>query len=209
MADSTELKAEVRERVGKGASRAIRRAGRIPAIIYGGKTGPEPISLDYGDVMKQVQTGHFLSTVYTIDVNGKKTRVVPREVQFDPVRDFVEHVDFLRITKKSRVDVEVPIHVFNEEKSPGLRRGGALNIVRHEIELSCPAESIPDAIEIDLAGLDIGDAIHISQITLPPDVTPTITDRDFTVLTIVGAAAAAEEAEEEQPEGEEPEEETE
>lgn len=200
MADITELQATVREGVGKGASRAIRRQGRVPAVIYGGKAAPEPISLDYKELWQQVQTGHFLSTVYMLNIGGKKIRAIPRDVQFDPVRDFVEHVDFLRVSKTSRLDVEVPINVINEEASPGLKRGGALNIVRHEIELSCPADAIPEMIEVDVTGLEIGDSLHISQIRLPEDVTPTITDRDFTILTIAGASAGGAEAEEEQPE---------
>jgi len=162
----------------------------VPAIVYGGRGGPEMLTLNYREVWKQVETGQFLSTVFMLDVGGKKTRVIPRDVQFDPVRDFVEHIDFMRLAKDAVVEVEVPVHVTNEDDSPGLERGGVLNLVRHSIEVSCPADAIPDNIEVDLTGLDIGDSIHISQVTLPDKVTPTITDRDFTILTISGAAAA-------------------
>jgi len=190
MADITELKAQPRDMTGSSASRAIRKAGGVPAIVYGGRGGPEMLTLNYREVWKQVETGQFLSTVFMLDVGGKKTRVIPRDVQFDPVRDFVEHIDFMRLAKDAVVEVEVPVHVTNEDDSPGLERGGVLNLVRHSIEVSCPADAIPDNIEVDLTGLDIGDSIHISQVTLPDKVTPTITDRDFTILTISGAAAA-------------------
>jgi len=137
---------------------------------------------------KQVESGHFLSTVYTLDVDGKKERVIPREIQLDPVRDFLIHVDFMRVSKTSRIDVEVPVRFVDEAQSPGLKRGGALNIVRHEVELSCPADSIPEEIQISLEGYDIGDSIHISSVKLPANVTPTIQDRDFTVATIAASS---------------------
>ncbi len=189
MAEITELQATVRDRAGKATARRIRREGGVPCVVYGGRGQPEMLTVDYKSVWKHVQTGTFLSTVYMLDVNGKKTRVIPRDIQFDPVRDFVEHIDFMRISKTSLLEVEVPVMVINEERAPGLKRGGMLNLVRHEIELSCPADAIPEHIEVDVTGLDIGDVVHISQITLPAGATPTITDRDFTVLTIVGASA--------------------
>lgn len=195
MADIIELKAQPRERSGSAASRVIRKGGGVPAIVYGGRSGPEMLTLNYREVWKQVETGQFLSTVFMLDVGGKKTRVIPRDVQFDPVRDFVEHIDFMRLAKDAVVEVEIPVHVVNEDDSPGLERGGVLNLVRHSVEVSCPADAIPDNIEIDVTGLDIGDSVHISQVALPEKVTPTITDRDFTILTIAGAAA--EEPEEE------------
>ncbi len=205
MAENIELKASARDRVGKGAARATRREGLIPAVIYGDKKPPEPISLPYKEVWQQVQTGLFLSTVYVIDLGGKKTRVLPRDIQFDPIRDFPLHVDFLRVSKEAKITVEVPVHFINETESPGLKRGGVLNIVRHTIEMLCPVDSIPEAISVDLTGLDIGDSLHISSVKLPQDVVPTITDRDFTVVTIAGAGGGAEE--EEKAEGEEGEEE--
>ena len=136
-----------------------------------------------------MQTGLFLSTVFMLDMGGRKVRVIPRDVQLHPVRDFAMHVDFLRLSKTSRIDVEVPVHFTNEAESPGLKRGGVLNIVRHQIELSCPSDAIPEAIEISLKGLEIGDSIHISAIELPANVTSTISDRDFTIATIVGSSA--------------------
>ena len=188
MAETVELKAAPREQFGKGAARAIRNQGRVPAVIYGDKKTPQSISLEYGELWQQVKTGIFLSTVFTIDLDGKKTRVIPRELQLDPVRDFPVHVDFLRLGKGATITVEVPVNFVNEELSPGLKRGGVLNIVRHGIELLCPVDAIPERIEADLEGLEIGDSLHISAITLPEGVTPTITDRDFTVATVAGRA---------------------
>lgn len=194
MAEAIEFEATAREHVGKGAARKTRAEGLIPAVIYGNKQPPEPISVTYKEIWKQVQTGHFLSTVYTINVGGKKTKVIPRDVQLDPVRDFPLHVDFLRLAKDARIEVAVPVHFLNEETSPGLKRGGVLNIVRHEIELSCPADAIPEGINIDLKGLDIGDSIHISSVELPAGTKPAITDRDFTIATIAGSSASSSEA---------------
>jgi large subunit ribosomal protein L25 len=189
MAEMVELKASNREGTGKAANRVIRKEGRVPGIVYGDNQEPQNVTVEYKEVFKQVQTGHFLSTVYMLDVDGKKVRVIPKDVQLHPVRDFPMHVDFLRISKSSRVDVEVTVNFTNEAGSPGLKRGGVLNIVRHTIELSCPADSIPESIEVDLAGLEIGDAVHISAVKLPKNVTPTIADRDFTIATIVGSSA--------------------
>jgi large subunit ribosomal protein L25 len=136
-----------------------------------------------------MHTGHFQSTIFTLDVDGKKTRVIPRGVQLDPIRDFPIHVDFMRVGKDALVTVEVPVRFLNEAASPGLKRGGVLNIVRHDIPVRCPADAIPDHFEVDLTGLEIGDSVHISAITLPKGVRPTITERDFTVATIVGRSA--------------------
>ncbi|MEM7619227.1 MAG: 50S ribosomal protein L25/general stress protein Ctc [Pseudomonadota bacterium] len=184
MSNVIELQAEERSRVGKGAAREERRKGLIPAVIYGNKQPPEPITLEYRTVYQQVQTGQFLSTVYLLNVNGKKIRVIPKDIQLDPVRDFPMHVDFLRVKKDAVVTVEVSVHFLNEDKCPGLKQGGVLNVVRHNIELECPADSIPDSIEIDLSNANVGDTIHISNVTLPDNAKPTITDRDFTVATI-------------------------
>ena len=189
MAETVELKATNREGTGKAANRVIRKEGRVPGIIYGDKQDPQNVSLEYKEIFKQVQTGHFLSTVYMLDLEGRKIRVIPKDVQLHPVRDFPIHVDFLRISKSSRVDVEVTVNFINEAESPGLKRGGVLNIVRHAVELSCPADAIPESIEVSLAGLDIGDSVHISAVKLPANVTPTIADRDFTIATIVGSSA--------------------
>lgn len=196
MTATVSLKATARERVGKGAARAERRAGRIPAVIYGGKEPATPITLDHSDVALKIKGGHFLTTVFEIDVDGATVRALPRDYQTDPVKDFPVHVDFLRLTAGSRISVDVPVHFINDQSSPGIRRGGVLNVVRHEIEVYAPADSIPDEIVADLTGLDIGDSLHISAIALPEGVTPTITDRDFTVAT-VAAPATLKSAEEE------------
>ena len=189
MAEAIELKAWARGRSGKGGARSERREGRIPGILYGDEQEPESISVDYRTIHQQIHTGHFQSTIYVLDVEGKKTRVIPRAVQVDPVRDFPIHVDFLRLGQDAHVTVEVPVRFLNEAASPGLKRGGVLNIVRHEIAVRCPADAIPDHFEVDLTGLEIGDSVHISALKLPEGVRTTIAKRDFTVATIVGRAA--------------------
>jgi large subunit ribosomal protein L25 len=193
MADTITLEATARERAGKGAARAVRREGRVPAVIYGDKKDPQLISLDYRDTWKHVQNGRFLATLVDVNVGGEKIRAIPRDIQFDPVKDFVVHIDFLRLGKGARIAVNVPCNFTNEEESPGIRRGGVLNVVRHEIEVYCPAESIPEQFDIDLTGLDIGDGVHISAVTLPAGVEPTISDRDFTICTIAAPAGLASE----------------
>ncbi|MBE0694654.1 MAG: 50S ribosomal protein L25/general stress protein Ctc [Aquamicrobium sp.] len=203
MSQSYELKAEARDRVGKGSARELRRNGKVPAVIYGDKQAPLAIALSYKDVYYKIHGGGFLTTVATIDVDGKKIQVLPKEYQLDPVRDFPVHVDFLRVGANTLVTVQIPVHFINEEKSPGLKRGGVLNIVRHEIEASVPANAIPDFIEVDLAGTDLGDSIHISAVTLPKNVKPTITDRDFTIATIAAPAGLKSEESEAAEEGDE------
>ncbi|WP_419906070.1 50S ribosomal protein L25/general stress protein Ctc [Hoeflea sp.] len=196
-----ELVAEARDRVGKGSARELRRNGKIPAVIYGGKEPPLSIALPYKEVTMKIHGGGFLTTIATIDVDGKKVEVLPKDYQLDPVRDFTMHVDFLRISKDTVVTVEVPMQFINEEESPGLKRGGVLNVVRHAVEVICPANSIPENFVGDLTGLDLGDGIHISNVTLPDDVELTITDRDFTIATI--AAPAGLKSEDEEQEGDE------
>lgn len=183
-----ELKAEARAQVGKGSARELRRNGLIPAVIYGDNKDPISVSLSRKDVTKKIHEGGFLTTLVTIEVDGKKHSVLPKDYQLDPVRDFLMHVDFLRVSKNTQVTVEVPVHFENEEKSPGLKRGGVLNVVRHTVECHCPANSIPDSIIVDLTGLEIGDGIHISHVKLPEGVEPTITDRDFTIATVAAPA---------------------
>ncbi|MBP1883495.1 50S ribosomal protein L25/general stress protein Ctc [Sinorhizobium mexicanum] len=202
MSQTYELKAETRERVGKGSSRELRRNGLIPAVIYGDKQAPLSIALSTKDVTMKIHAGGFMTTVAIIDVNGEKIRVLPKDYQLDPVRDFTMHVDFLRVSKDSQVSVQVPVHFENEEKSPGLKRGGALNIVRHEVELNVSADSIPEFLTVDLTGLNIGDTVHISDIKLPAGATPVIADRDFTVATIAGRVMETEEEAAEEAEGE-------
>ena len=187
--EAYELKAEARERVGKGSARAVRRNGRVPAVIYGEKQTPIAITLPYKELFYKIHGGGFMTTIATIDIDGQKIRVLPKEYQLDPVRDFPMHVDFLRIGANSVVTVEIPVHFINEELSPGIKRGGVLNIVRHTVELHCPADAIPDAITVDLDGGDIGDSFHISAVKLPEGVKPVIADRDFTIATIAAPAA--------------------
>jgi len=194
--DTYELKAEARERVGKGSAREVRRNGKVPAVIYGDKQPPLAIALGYKDVYYKIHGGGFLTTLATIDVDGQKIQVLPKEYQLDPVRDFPMHVDFLRIGKDTEVNVNVPVHFINEDKSPGIKRGGVLNIVRHEVEFHCPANAIPDFITVDLEGTDIGDSIHISAVKLPEGIRPVIGDRDFTVATIAGSSAMKPEVDE-------------
>ena len=196
MSEQLTLAAEPRERAGKGASRAIRREGRVPAVIYGNKQDPVGIHVEEKLLIKMMSNGHFMNTVVMIDVGGQQTRTLPKDVQFHPVTDRPLHVDFLRISEHATVTVAVPISFVNEEQSKGLKRGGVLNIVRHELELVCDAAEIPDQIEIDLAGLEIGDSIHISAVTLPKGVTSAITDRDFTIATVVAPSGLKSEASE-------------
>lgn len=188
MSKTYELKAELREKAGKGSARELRRNGKVPAVIYGDKQPPLAIALSYKDVFYKIHGGGFLTTVTTIDIDGKKIRVLPKEYQLDPVRDFPMHVDLLRVGRDTLVTVQIPVRFINEEKSPGIKRGGMLNVVRHEIEANVPANAIPDFIEIDLEGTEIGYTIHISSVALPEDVKPTIADRDFTVATIAAPA---------------------
>jgi large subunit ribosomal protein L25 len=189
MAAAKELKAQARSGVGKGAARALRREGLIPAVIYGDKKAPETISISYKDAMKHIYAGGFLSHVITLDVDGKKHKVIPRDYQLDRVKDFALHVDFLRIGAGSKINVQVPVHFINEELSPGIKRGGTLNIVHHTLDLTVAADNIPEAIEVDLTGKDIGDTIHISQITLPKGVTDHSHEEDVTIATLVAPSA--------------------
>ena len=202
MAEAT-MAVTARNRAGKGAARAERRAGRIPAVIYGGTADPLMVSIEPGDLQREMSAGRLFSTVYTLDVAGKDERVLPRDVQMHPVNDRAQHVDFLRVTANTKLAVEVPCKFLNEEESPGLRRGGVLNIVRHAIELVCRVDEIPNEIEINLSGLEIGEGVHISKVALPDGVEVTITDRDFTIATIAAPTVVAEETAIEGEEGEE------
>ncbi|WP_375638072.1 50S ribosomal protein L25/general stress protein Ctc [Bartonella sp. AA16NXGY] len=188
MSKSYTLKAEKRERVGKGSSRELRRNGLIPAVIYGEKQPPLAITIPYKEIFYKIHAGGFRTTIATIILDKQKIMVLPKDYQLDPVRDFPLHVDFLRISAKSVVEVNIPVHFLNEDTAPGLKKGGVLNIVRHEIECTAPASAIPEAIEIDLSSYSIGDSIHISAVQLPKDVTPIIQDRDFTIATIAAPA---------------------
>jgi large subunit ribosomal protein L25 len=183
------LAATRRERAGKGAARAVRREGRVPAVIYGAGQPPVSISLDFKDTNRLIYAGHFLTTVFDIDVEGQKVRAIPRDYQLDVVRDFPIHVDFLRLGEGATVRVEIPVHVIGQEASPGLKAGGALNLVRHAVEFNVPADNIPEFIEVDVSAAKLGDSIHISAVKLPAGAKPVISDRDFTLLTIAGTGA--------------------
>jgi large subunit ribosomal protein L25 len=189
MSDALTLPAETRERAGKGASRALRREGRVPAVIYGGKEAPTPIHVEERLLIKQLDTGHFMNSIVEIELDGKTVRTLPKDVAFHPVTDRPNHVDFLRLAKGAKVDVAVPVLFVNEEASPGLKKGGVLNVVRHELELVCDANKIPNEIEIDVTGLEVGDSIHISHVKLPEGSESAITDRDFTIATVVAPSA--------------------
>ncbi|MCZ8136720.1 MAG: 50S ribosomal protein L25/general stress protein Ctc [Porphyrobacter sp.] len=185
MSETLTLPAEARERAGKGASRALRRDGRTPCVIYGGKEEPTLIHVEQKELVRQLGTGHFMNSIVNIEIGGKTVRTLPKDVAFHPVTDRPTHVDFLRMTGDSMVEVQVPVVFVNEAASPGLKKGGVLNIVRHELELLCPNADIPDEIQIDVTGKEIGDAIHISEVTLPKGVKSVITDRDFTIATLI------------------------
>ena len=185
MSDTLTLSAETREQVGKGASRLLRREGRVPAVIYGNKQDPASIHVNERELMKLLMTGHFMNSV--VMVNGERT--LPKDVAFNVVSDRPIHVDFLRISEHASVHVNVPILFSDEEESPGIKRGGVLNVVRHELELICEASNIPDDITISLKGVEVGDSIHISSVELPKGATSAITDRDFTIATVVAPSA--------------------
>jgi large subunit ribosomal protein L25 len=185
MAANKVLKAQAREGVGKGAARELRRQGRVPAVIYGDKKPPLTVSVAFKDALKSIYSGGFKSHVLDLDVDGTIHKVIPRDYQLDVVMDQPVHIDFLRVSGNSTITVEVHVEFINEEKSPGLKRGGTLNVVRHTVELIAPANAIPEAVTVDLSGTEIGDSIHISAVTLPKGVKPTITDRDFTIATVV------------------------
>lgn len=193
MNETSKLSAEPRERVGKGAARAVRRSGRVPAVIYGLKKDPVLISLDPKDLRRQISGGGFFSTLLDVEVGGGNEHVLARDVQLHPVSDQPIHVDFLRVSSTTRINVEVAVVFLNEEESPGLKRGGVLNVVRHTVELSCQADAIPQQIELDLTGRDIGDSLHIGEVKLPEGVEPTISDRDFTIATIAAPSIQQEE----------------
>lgn len=194
MSEQLVLSAETRERAGKGASRHLRREGRVPAVVYGNNESPLSIHVEEKVLMKALHTGHFMNSVVMIDAGGKPVRTLPKDVQFHPVTDRPLHVDFLRISEHATVTVAVPIRFINDDQSKGIKRGGVLNMVRHELDLVCDAAEIPDDVVIDLAGTDIGDSIHISAVTLPKGTTSAITDRDFTIATIVAPSGVKSEA---------------
>jgi large subunit ribosomal protein L25 len=197
MSDTYVLEGQLRERVGKGAARELRRNAMVPAVIYGDNKDPIAIALPYKELSMKVHGGGFMTTIATIKVDGQEHRVLPKDYQLHPVRDFIEHVDLLRVSKKTVVTVEIPVVFENEETCPGLKEGGVLNVVRYVVEVNCPADSIPDNFTIDLNPFGLGDSINISTVSLPENVEPTITDRDFTIATIAAPAGLKSEEEEE------------
>jgi large subunit ribosomal protein L25 len=181
----SEIKASARPRSGKGGARSVRREGRVPGVVYGNGAA-ENVTLDHRELTILWSRGKFLSTIIDLDIDGTKHKVIPREIQLDPVKDLPLHVDFQRVGPGARIRVNVPVRFINEGLSPGLKRGGVLNIVRHEVEVTCPADAIPDHFEFNLEGLEIGRSIHISATKMPEGVKPTILNRDFTVATVAG-----------------------
>lgn len=181
------LDVTVRENTGTGNAREARRNGKIPGVIYGGDEAPVSVAVKMNEVLKALNTGGFLGSMIELSHEGKNQKVFTKDVQFHPVTDFPVHVDFYRVTNKTLIDVEVTVNFVGEENSPGMKANGTLNVVRYSIEVKCPAGSIPDSIEADISNLDIGDAIHISDITLPKGVKPTIKDRDFTIATMIAS----------------------
>ena len=198
MQQEAKITAEVRGSSGRGSARAARREGRVPGIVYGG--GDEPIMVTVGqtELTRALDAGGFTNRLHDLEVAGSKQRVLPREVQLDPVSDAPLHVDFLRLRGNSEITILVPTEFINEEEAPGIRRGGVVNVVRHQIEVRCRADAIPEIITIDLTGFDIGDSIHMSNVSLPEGVAPTITDRDFTIATVAAPTIYVEEVEEEE-----------
>ncbi|MGF7171161.1 large subunit ribosomal protein L25 [Sphingobium xanthum] len=189
MSDTLTLSAEARDRAGKGASRALRREGRVPAVIYGNNEEPQTVHVEEKLLAKLLGTGHFFNSVIMVEVGGKSVRTLAKDVAFHPVTERPLHADFLRVSEHAKVHVNVPVHFKNEEASPGLKRGGVLNIVRHELDLICDAAEIPDEIAIDLSGLEVGETIHMSNIKLPKGVESGIHEADATIATIVAPSA--------------------
>jgi large subunit ribosomal protein L25 len=192
MATVKELKATARPKSGKGAARAERRAGRVPGVIYGNSQPPVTISVDDKELRQRILAGRFLTTIYDIDLEGKKHRVIPRDFHLDPVRDFPIHVDFMRLGEGATIRISVPLHVIRADAAPGVKRGGTVNIVTHTIDLECSVDNIPPFIEADVSGLEIGYSLHLSDITLPGGV-KSLTREDATLVTIVPPSGYAEE----------------
>jgi large subunit ribosomal protein L25 len=194
MAATKQLAAATRGGTGKGAARSVRREGRVPGVIYGGGEKAEPISVDFKEINKHIYSGHFLTSIFEIEIDGRKERVLPRDYQLDVVTDKPVHVDFFRLKAGSRVRIGVPVHVVNRELSPGIKKGGTVNLVLHSVELLAPADAIPESITIDLAGLDFYDAVHMSTLKLPEGCRPADTKTDYTVVNIVPPTVFQEEA---------------
>jgi len=202
---SVVLDITVRDKTGTGKSRETRNNGMIPGIVYGGDEAPIAIAVKHNEVLKAINSGQFISSMIELSHEGDKHKVITKDIQFHPVTDMPLHIDFYRVTSKSEIEVEVSVNFIGEENSPGLKQGGALNVVRYAVEVKCPAGNIPDNIEVDISAMEIGDAIHISDVELPKGVVPSISDRDFTIATIVNSRTSKTDEEEEVDAGEEPE----
>lgn len=198
---------DVRERTGTGGARAARREGRVPGVLYGGTRGPVAISVKANELRKAINTGKLIAQMVDLEHKGERQPVIARDIQFHPVTDEPVHIDFYRVEENSVITLNVPVHFINDEKSPGLKRGGVLNVVRHDVEVRCKAGNIPSEITVDLSGYEIGDSIHISAVTLPDGVKPVITNRDFTLATVQGSRAGVEETTSVDAEGEDADEE--
>ena len=192
MASVNELKASARAKAGTGSARAERRGGRVPGVVYGDDKPPVAISVDFAELRQRIYAGHFLTTIYDLDIDGAKHRVIPRDFQMHPVKDQPIHVDFMRLGEGATIRVSIPVHVLNADASPGVKRGGAVNIVTHAIDARCPADAIPNSIDVDLTGLDINHSVHLSDITLPENVRPVMA-ANITLVTIVPASGFQEE----------------
>jgi large subunit ribosomal protein L25 len=193
MSEVKQIKAVARDRAGKGAARAVRRQGQVPAVIYGAGQPAQAIALDFNQTKQLIFAGHFLTTIFEIDVDGSTVRAIPRDYQLDPVRDFPVHIDFLRVSGNQAVKVVVPVHVVGQEKSPGMKRGGTLQIVEHSVELLVPSDAIPDFVEASVADLEIGSSIHLSDIVLPRGAKATSSE-NVTLVTVSGVKEEAEAA---------------
>lgn len=192
MANVLEMKATPRPKGGKGAARAARRSGRVPAVIYGDNKPPVMVLIEHDELKKRIYNGRFLTTLYDLEVEGTKHRVIPRDFQLDALKDLPMHVDFLRVAEGATIRVQIPVHVLNTDQSPGVKRGGAVNIVTHSVEVICPADSIPDSIDVDIAGLEISHSRHLSDVTLPANVR-VVGNEDMTLVTVVPPSGYAEE----------------
>jgi large subunit ribosomal protein L25 len=192
MATVKEIKATARPKAGKGAARSERRAGRVPGVIYGDSKPPITISLDYADLRQKIYAGRFLTTVYDLEVDGQKHRVIPRDFQLDAVKELPVHVDFMRLGVGAKIRVRIPVHVMNAESAPGIKRGGTVNIVTHAVEVMVSADEIPDSIDVDISDLDINHSKHLNSVALPPNVR-VLGDIDQTLVTIVPPSGYAEE----------------
>ncbi|WP_017931862.1 50S ribosomal protein L25/general stress protein Ctc [Robiginitomaculum antarcticum] len=198
MSDEVNLNVDVRDGSGTGNAREARRNGQVPGVIYGGDKDSVSIVMKYNEVLKAINSGHFIGSMVQITHSGESQKVLTKDIQFHPVTDFPMHVDFYRVNEDSMIEVEVSITLIGEDVAPGLKEGGTLNVVRHSIEVACAAGNIPDEIIIDVSAMEIGDSLHISEITLPDGVKSAITDRDPTILTVVASRAAIEEDEEDE-----------